>query len=337
MEDLIKEGFKLIGVANVPNHNSFMDTLSKHGLRRWRAAYGHRPAVLDEAWRQIKSEARKRNMQLKHFFWAMHFMKTYQSEDNLSNTMNTTPKTFREKAKTIIKLLKREMPGVVSQPFFILTSILAPSNVHSNLKQILWRNRNAECDRREIFKISVDCVDFPMEEPGGKSKSRKKETPIIFKRLKNGKLSLVDPKWYSKKFNGAGLKWEIGVALFSDHIVWVRGPYPCGEYGHDLIIFRETGGLKEALVDAREMAIGDGTYKDFTISQKGDGNYEWRHAKNRFRARQESVNGRIKIFNCFNVRWRHSHELHKSAMHAALYLTQVSMDYDSLMAPVEKV
>jgi len=38
----------------------------------------------------------------------------------------TTPKTFREKAKTIIKLLKREMPGVVSLPFFILTSILAP-------------------------------------------------------------------------------------------------------------------------------------------------------------------------------------------------------------------
>jgi hypothetical protein len=49
-------------------------------------------------------------MQLKHFFWAMYFMKTYQSEDNLSNTMNTTPKTFREKAKTIIKLLKREIP-----------------------------------------------------------------------------------------------------------------------------------------------------------------------------------------------------------------------------------
>jgi hypothetical protein len=94
IEKLIKEGFKLIGVANVPNCNSFMDTLSKHGLRRWQAAYGHRPAVLDEAWQQIKSEARKKNMQLKHFFWAMHFMKTYQSEDNLANIMNTTPKTF---------------------------------------------------------------------------------------------------------------------------------------------------------------------------------------------------------------------------------------------------
>jgi len=135
MEKLIKEGFKLIGVANVPNRNSFMDTLSKHGLRRWRAAYGHRPAVLDEAWRQIKSEARKRKIQLKHFFWALHFMKTYQSEDNLANRMNTTPKTFREKAKTIIKLLKREMPGVVSQLFSIFTSIVPPigSDVHSIL------------------------------------------------------------------------------------------------------------------------------------------------------------------------------------------------------------
>jgi hypothetical protein len=130
------------------------------------------------------------------------------------------------------------------------------------------------------------------------------------------------------------LRWEIALAIWSDNIVWVNGPYPCGKYA-DLKIFKED--LAHVLNHAKEKCIADGTYRHFTVSQKGMGNHLWRKHKNRFRARQESVNSRIKVFNCFVNKWRHSHELHKHTMHVAIYLTQISIEYNPLMEAVEVI
>ena len=47
-----------------------------------------------------------------------------------------------------------------------------------------------------------------------------------------------DRELYSFKFNGAGLKYEIGVSIRGGNIVWVYGGVPCGEYS-DLTLARE--------------------------------------------------------------------------------------------------
>jgi hypothetical protein len=60
---------------------------------------------------------------------------------------------------------------------------------------------------------SIDCVHFEVDE---------------FR---------TDPgsKWYSHKFNGSGLSYEVCCDLVEDHIVWVNGPFPASY--HDITIF----------------------------------------------------------------------------------------------------
>ena len=63
-----------------------METLNCHALRKWKAAYGHRPRVILDAWYLIENEARIRKFQIKHMFWALYFMKNYDSVDILAGT-----------------------------------------------------------------------------------------------------------------------------------------------------------------------------------------------------------------------------------------------------------
>ena len=52
-----------------------------------------------------------------------------------------------------------------------------------------------------------------------------------------GEPSPFSEKWFSHKFRGAGLRYEMGISVACGDIVWVNGPFPCGSY-HDLQIFR---------------------------------------------------------------------------------------------------
>ena len=44
--------------------------------------------------------------------------------------------------------------------------------------------------------------------------------------------------WYSPKFKGAGLWYELGVCIQIGNIDWFNGPYPCG-WGPDIKIFNQ--------------------------------------------------------------------------------------------------
>lgn len=39
----------------------------------------------------------------------------------------------------------------------------------------------------------------------------------------------VPKAWYTKKFNGYGLRYEIGVCIMTGRIVFLMGPFPCGD------------------------------------------------------------------------------------------------------------
>jgi hypothetical protein len=69
--------------------------------------------------------------------------------------------------------------------------------------------------------------------------------------------SPFDSKWFSHKFRGAGLRYEVGVCIQTGNIVWVNGPFPAGTWS-DLKIFKAK--LANHLLPG-EMVEVDGTYR----------------------------------------------------------------------------
>jgi len=62
--------------------------------------------------------------------------------------------------------------------------------------------------------MSIYCTECPCYEPGDE----------------------FDKQMYSKKHNGPGIKYEIGVCIRTGHIVWINGPFKAGEL-NDLGVF----------------------------------------------------------------------------------------------------
>ncbi|KAL7565604.1 hypothetical protein ACA910_018966 [Epithemia clementina (nom. ined.)] len=65
-----------------------------------------------------------------------------------------------------------------------------------------------------------------------------------------------DPKWYSHKFKAAGLQYEVGICIETCWIVWVNGPFPCGEWPDVNIAQLALHGM----LDNNEMYVADGVY-----------------------------------------------------------------------------
>ena len=144
---------------------------------------------------------------------------------------------------------------------------------------IVWNNRFINWNQRTKCLISIDGTDCPIEEP----------RPF-------------DRQMYSHKLNSAGLKYEIGVAIFSDNIVWSNGPKKCGE--SDLSTFRSSLAHELADDEAVECDMlykGDHRLKNPRVHQ----GFHYRRLKARVRARQEIVNARLKTFQVLHQTFRH--------------------------------
>ena len=138
-------------------------------------------------------------------------------------------------------------------------------------------------DNGSRCKITVDGTDFMIQEPRP------------FHR-----------RWFSKKFKGPGVRYEVGISIQTGWIVWINGPYPCGEWP-DLKIAL-LGGLVDMFV-GDERAVADKGYRGYL--QYFD--VPWRHLDNPqqirrkqlARARHETVNGRFKKWRALKAVWRH--------------------------------
>jgi len=60
--------------------------------------------------------------------------------------------------------------------------------------------------------------------------------------------------WFSHKFNGPGLRYEVGLCIQTGDCVWIHGPFPCGTWP-DLRIARDA--IVDALDDG-ECYLADG-------------------------------------------------------------------------------
>jgi hypothetical protein len=165
------------------------------------------------------------------------------------------------------------------------------------------------CD--EFFMLSVDGVHCRVQEPS----------------------TMPSAGWYSSKFNKAGLAYKIGVSIYHDKIVWVDGPFPEGQ--NDLRIFRKENGLMSKIPDGHR-TIGDKVYvgePDKATTRNEFDPPEFKDLKRRAKARQKSVNSKLKAFgilkNIFRTTGKQRLEKHQLAFEACLVIVHYELDNKS--------
>lgn len=128
-----------------------------------------------------------------------------------------------------------------------------------------------------------------------------------------------DKKWYSHKFHGPGVRYEIAVWIHSGYILWVNGPYHCGLYP-DIKIFNGT--LKNRLLPGEKVLADRGYTSNSCVYRipKSEG------LSASLLARHESLNRRLKNFNVLSSRFRHNVSLHSYCFHAIANLTQLMIE-----------
>lgn len=80
--------------------------------------------------------------------------------------------------------------------------------------QVKWENRFKNSESKNMH-VSLDGTDFEIREP------------IPFNK-----------KWYSHKFKGPGIRYELSLSIVEGDIVWASGGFPCGEW-NDLAIAKD--------------------------------------------------------------------------------------------------
>ena len=151
--------------------------------------------------------------------------------------------------------------------------------------------------------MTVDGTDFSIEEP------------IPFNK-----------KWYSHKFKGPGLRYEIGVCIQTGWLVWVHGPYPCGRF-NDIKIFLK---YLQGLLLPDEKVVADGGYRDgeeyTTETPSGYNTYD-QYMKSMARARHETLNRRFKQYRILGSRYRGDVKDHRYVMLAISNIVQLDIEY----------
>lgn len=166
--------------------------------------------------------------------------------------------------------------------------------------QIRWENR-FRSDTFQRCLVTVDGVDFHIPEP------------IPF-----------STEWYSHKFGGPGLRYELGVAVNTGDIVWFNGPFPAGSFP-DLKIFRIKLRLQ---LSPGEKVIADRGYRGDTKVCTPDNANNTAHGKamNRARARHETINRRLKTWRSLKQVFRHGRRKHHLVFQSIVVLTQIAME-----------
>ena len=137
--------------------------------------------------------------------------------------------------------------------------------------------------------------------------------------------------WFTHKFKGPGLRYEIALGIISGDIVWCNGPFPAGLH-NDWDIFNNRG-LRDSL-EEHERVEADNGYKDGDpeVTKTPSGithKAEKKEFRNRVRARQETVNKRVKQWGVMgndSQAFRHDMDRHQSCFHAVLVITQLAIE-----------
>ena len=132
--------------------------------------------------------------------------------------------------------------------------------------------------------------------------------------------------WYSYKFNGPGLRYEVGLSIQTGWIVWINGPYPPGRWP-DINIFRHQ--LKNHLLPHERVEADDGYRGDRKVDCPGDNSPDLAqsHIKALVRGRHETVNRRMKQFAILHNTFRYDVGKHSYCFDAIAVVTQLNIEF----------
>lgn len=159
-----------------------------------------------------------------------------------------------------------------------------------------WWSRLSEPSIFNCFS-SVDGTDCPIQEP-----------------------SPFNSCWYSHKFKGPGVRYEVGLSISTARLIWVHGPFPCGSFP-DLKIFRL--GMKRVLRPGEKVLADNGYSDTLCVIPK---THPDSTLHKRIRARHEIFNGKIKRFFIVSHTFRHPLQRHADCFYAAAHLTSLQME-----------
>jgi DDE superfamily endonuclease len=142
----------------------------------------------------------------------------------------------------------------------------------------------------------------------------------------------TDPgsKWYSHKFHGPGVTYEVGISLVEGRILWISDSYPAGE--SDINVFRKPGGIMEKIPPGKKV-IADKGYRgehDKISTPNHHDSLNAKMFKKRALARHETLNKRLNDFKILSERYCHGFPTHKVAFPAVCVLVQNDLNASPL-------
>ena len=138
-------------------------------------------------------------------------------------------------------------------------------------------------------------------------------------------------RWYSHKFQGPGVRYEVATCIQTGWIVWINGPFPCGRFPDQVIACRAVNHV----LDEGEKYLSDGVYnngcKPHCETPTGHNNFDQR-MKQKARSIHETVNGRFKRFGILVQIYRHNLLKHGYVFRAIANITQLGIMYEEPVA-----
>lgn len=154
-------------------------------------------------------------------------------------------------------------------------------------------------DQPRTCKVTVDGTDYQIRQPYPFSSA-----------------------WYSHKYKGPGLRYELAVCIQTGYIVWINGPYSCGSW-NDQKIF--THGLVHWLDEGERVEADNGYGGPHVVCPSDYATAEEKRAKSLARARHENINRRLKQFGILGQKYRHALKKHQGVFRACAVLTQLGI------------
>ena len=153
-----------------------------------------------------------------------------------------------------------------------------------------------------------------------------------FHEVKHETLS-KDASWYSHKYNGPGIMYELALSITENRLVWVKGPEKAGK--SDYHVYKSE--LKGKILPGKKVVADRGynNKNDPTLATPNShDSKELLTFKARCRMRQEQFNSRIKRFGCLNQNFRHSIDRHATCFEAVCVICVYEMELVSPMFDV---
>lgn len=168
--------------------------------------------------------------------------------------------------------------------------------------KIVWKWRDNPNNPDEVYIATNDGVHCRIKEPGG-----------------------FDRRYKSQKYGKAALNYEVAAAIRESKIVHVCGPT---FQQNDGTVSQRPDGIQAKVPEGKKI-VTDNIYKSYGDCFATPNTHDpkpLKKFKDRCRARQESLNARLKRYEILNGPFRHNKEVHGVVFRAVCVLVQFEME-----------